>query len=238
MQLFYTPDLQGDSYILDETESKHCIRVLRLKVGDRIELIDGKGGYFVAEITDSNPKKCSVRVLEKMPDYGKRSWRLHIAIAPTKSIDRFEWFLEKATEIGIDEVTPLVCHNSERKNIKIERLNKVIESAMKQSGKAYHPKLNEVAIFNKFLLNQTFYCQRFIAHCNNLHTRLCLFELYKTNENVLLLIGPEGDFTDDEIVASYEQGYKGISLGSSRLRTETAGIVARHSINFMNILKK
>jgi len=150
MIIFYTPDIKGIEYSLNEEESKHAIRVLRMGVDDEINLIDGKGTLFKAVITDPHPKRCRVIVKETLSDYEKRIYRLHIAISPIKNPDRFEWFLEKATEIGIDEITPLLCNRSEKKNINIERCNRVIESAMKQSIKAYHPKMNAPIAFNDF----------------------------------------------------------------------------------------
>ena len=151
MHLFYTPDITTNEYTLPEEESKHCIKVLRLEVGNEIFLIDGKGGFYRCEIIQAQPKRCEVRCVEKTEEYGKRAFHIHIAIAPTKNIERIEWFLEKCTEIGIDEITPLLCDHSERKVIKEDRLEKVIISAMKQSLKAYLPKLNPLTEFSRFV---------------------------------------------------------------------------------------
>lgn len=234
MHLFYTPDLAGDSYKLNEEESRHCTKVLRLTPGDTIHLTDGKGGLFTASITDVSEKRCEVVIVEKKTEYGKRNFFLHIAVAPTKNIDRIEWFLEKATEIGIDEITPLLCKRSERDVVKTERLNKVITSAVKQSLKAYYPKLNEITRL-KDLLNMPFDGKKYIAHCGQT-SKMPLKNAVSKNGKVMILIGPEGDFTNDEIVLAVSKGFEPISLGNSRLRTETAALVACHTINLINEL--
>ena len=232
MHIFYTPELSGNTYTLDETESKHCIRVLRLEKGNEITLVDGRGGWFTAEIADPNPKRCAVNVIKSELNFGQRNFQAHIAIAPTKNIERIEWFLEKATEIGIDRVTPLLCRYSERKEIKNERLEKVMVSAMKQSLKAYLPQLDELTKFNDFI-KQPFSGQKFIAHCEEQHREL-LKNTIKHGENYLILIGPEGDFSTEEIRLAIDAGFVPVSLGESRLRTETAGVVACHTFNLLN----
>jgi len=232
MHIFYTPDISGNTYTLDETESKHCVRVLRLEKGDEITLVDGRGGLFTAEIEDSNPKRCQVKIIKSDLESGFRNFQVHIAIAPTKNIERMEWFLEKATEIGINRVIPLLCQHSERKEIKHERLEKVMVAAMKQSLKAYLPKLDEMTKFND-LIRQPFDGQKFIAHCEE-QPRDLLKNLIVPNQNYLILIGPEGDFTSEEIDAATQAGYQPVSLGNSRLRTETAGVVACHTFNLLN----
>ncbi|MDA3931093.1 MAG: 16S rRNA (uracil(1498)-N(3))-methyltransferase [Prolixibacteraceae bacterium] len=232
MNIFFTPDIQGNQYILSETESKHCIRVLRKTKGELLTLVDGKGGWYEAVISDPNPKRCTVDVQKKLADFEKRDYYLHIAIAPTKNNDRLEWFLEKATEIGVDEITPLLCEHSERKQVKVERLEKVIVSAMKQSLKAYLPKLNNLVTFDSFLCNVNV-SRKFIAHCEE-SEKIHLFNTVKAKESVLILIGPEGDFSPAEIQKAAEKGYTQISLGESRLRTETAGVVATQIINLIN----
>ncbi len=232
MQIFYAPNINGNTYTLPEEESKHCIRVLRLNTGDELTLIDGKGNLFTATIATPNPKRCEVIVTDVKTEYGKRNFYLHIAIAPTKNIERLEWFLEKATEIGIDEITPILCERSERKVVNNERLEKIIVSAVKQSIKAYVPRLNPM-IPLKQLLAQNPEGQKFIAHCNSWELPL-LKNNANPNSRVTLLIGPEGDFTPNEVDLSITRGYQEISLGSSRLRTETAGLVACHTINIMN----
>lgn len=232
MHIFYTPELSERQYTLDETESKHCVRVLRLKKGDQIILVDGRGGYFTAEITDPNPKRCSVKIIRSELNFGLRKFQVHVAVAPTKNIERIEWFLEKATEIGLDRVTPLLCRYSERKEIKPERLEKVMVSAMKQSLKAYLPRLDELTKF-KDLISQPFDGQKFIAHCEEQHRDL-LKDLVIPNQNYLILIGPEGDFSSEEIEMALDAGFRPVSLGDSRLRTETAGLVACHTFNLLN----
>ena len=232
MQLFYIPDISGAEVILNETESKHAIRVLRLKEGDEIELIDGKGGFYKARIQNANPKKCQLSIIESQTDFGKKDFHLHIAIAPTKNIDRTEWFLEKCTEIGIDEVTPLLSEHSERKVIKPERLEKILVSAMKQSVKAYLPKLNGLTKLSD-LLSQATETKKFIAHCNE-GEKQHLKNVVKPGDKVLILIGPEGDFSPEEVALALENGFEAISLGNARLRTETAGVVACHIVNLAN----
>jgi len=232
MHIFYTPDLSGNTYTLDETESKHCVRVLRLEKGDEIMLVDGRGGFYTAEISDPNPKRCDVTVVKSEQNFGERRFQVHLAIAPTKNIERIEWFLEKATEIGINRVIPLLCRYSERKEIKNERLEKVMVSAMKQSLKAYLPQLDDLTKF-KDLINQPFEGQKFIAHCEEQHRDL-LKNLVVPNQNYLILIGPEGDFSTDEIEMALKAGFQPVSLGESRLRTETAGLVACHTFNLLN----
>ena len=232
MNLFYTSEINNDFHTLNEEESKHCKKVLRLKNGDRIYLTNGVGGLFEAEIIDDLSKKIELKIVETKHEFGKRDFKLHIAIAPTKNINRFEWFLEKATEIGIDEITPILSNHSERKIIKEERLNKVITSAMKQSLKAYHPILNPFSSFNEFI-NKEFDSQKFIAHCEDVE-KDNLKNIYSNGSDVLILIGPEGDFSIDEIEKAKNANFIPISLGESRLRTETAGIVACHTVNLIN----
>jgi 16S rRNA (uracil1498-N3)-methyltransferase len=232
MHIFYTPEISGNTYTLDETESKHCVRVLRLEQGEEITLVDGRGGFFTAEITDPNPKRCVVKVTKSELNFGLRSFQVHVAIAPTKNIERIEWFLEKATEIGINRVTPLLCRYSERKEIKADRLEKVMVSAMKQSLKAYLPQLDQMAKFNDFI-SQPFDGQKFIAHCDEQHRDL-LKKMVIPNQNYLILIGPEGDFSSEEIESAIKAGFHPVSLGDSRLRTETAGVVACHTLNLLN----
>jgi 16S rRNA (uracil1498-N3)-methyltransferase len=232
MHIFYTPELSGNIYTLDETESKHCVRVLRLEKGNEITLVDGRGGFFTAEITDPNPKRCVVNVIKSEPNFGLRNFQVHVAIAPTKNMERLEWFLEKATEIGINRVTPLLCRYSERKEIKHDRLDKVMVSAMKQSLKAYLPQLDELTKFSD-LISQPFDGQKFIAHCEEQHREL-LKNAVLSGGNYLILIGPEGDFSTEEIEMAIKAGFLPVSLGDSRLRTETAGVVACHTFNLLN----
>lgn len=229
MHVFYTPDISGNSYILNEEESKHCSKSLRIPCGEIVQLIDGKGGYYLAKIVDNSQKKCVLEVISKENNYKKRNYYLHIAIAPTKNIDRFEWFLEKCTEIGIDEITPLLCDHSERKIVKLERLEKILIAATKQSVNAFLPKLNQVVEFKKFLL-ETDPKSSFVAHCvENDKKPLSDYVIPR----ITILIGPEGDFSSKEIELCRDAGIKEISLGNTRLRTETAGIVACHTVSLV-----
>ena len=234
MHLFYTPDIAPShpQYFLNEEESKHAIRVLRLEAGSEVQLIDGKGGLYIAEIKDPHPKRTILQITNVITEYNKRNHYLHIAIAPTKNLDRLEWFLEKATEIGIDEISLIICQRSERKEAKTERLNKIITSATKQSLKAYHPVLNEPVALNKFL-GQPFNGQKFIAHCEDSEKSSLSAEIEKQGR-YLILIGPEGDFSPVEIDTTLHNGYKAITLGESRLRTETAALEACFEVNFLN----
>lgn len=232
MHLFYTPDLNGTSYTLTEEESKHAVRVLRLQEGDIIQVIDGKGNFSNGRITDAHPKRCSVEIVDTQHEYCKRKSWLHIAVAPTKNIDRLEWFLEKATEIGIDEITPILCEHSERKVIKDDRLEKVIVSAMKQSLKAYLPKLNPLTPLSE-LLKANFEGKKFVAHCYEQDKRQLKNEVAGSLSN-LVLIGPEGDFSESEVSEAMAKGFIPVSLGESRLRTETAALVACHTCNLLN----
>lgn len=232
MQLFYVPNISGAEVILDETESKHAIRVLRLQSGDFVQIVDGAGGLFNAEIADANPKKCKLAIIESEQNFGKRNFHLHIAIAPTKNNERLEWFLEKATEIGIDEITPLLTERSERKTVNPERLEKILVSAMKQSVKAYLPRLNNPQNF-KELVKQPFNGKKFIAYIEEKQT-VHLKNVVGKNDNVLVLIGPEGDFSPAEVQLAMQNGFQPVSLGDSRLRTETAGVVACHIVNLAN----
>lgn len=231
MQLFYTPDITDSNFYLNEIESKHAVRVLRLANGDKIQLIDGKGNFFEAKIVDAHPKRCEVEITKKIIEFNKRNHYLHLAVAPTKNIDRFEWFLEKATEIGVDEITPVLCDHSERKVIKNERLEKVIISAMKQSLKAYLPKLNRLTSL-KSILESDFDGQKFIAHCYEQDKRELKKELDSSQSN-LILIGPEGDFSEEEVKLALQKQFIPVSLGESRLRTETAAVVACHTVNLL-----
>lgn len=231
MQLFFTPDIQGTTYDLNETESKHAIRVLRLAKGDVVGLIDGKGNFYEAIIRDDHPKHCRIIIIKKIPEYGKRDYSVHMAVAPTKNTDRFEWFLEKATEIGVDEITPLLCEHSERKTLKSDRLEKVIIAAMKQSIKAYLPKLNPLVPL-KSVLEAPFDGKRFIAHCYDQSKKQLKNELAGCRSS-LILIGPEGDFSEEEIEQAIKCGFIPVELGKSRLRTETAAIAACHTANLI-----
>jgi 16S rRNA (uracil1498-N3)-methyltransferase len=233
MQLFYNPTLtaEASTFVFDKEESKHIIKVLRKKEGDVLHVTNGLGLCFTTEITIASDSKCTVKITsfekqEPLP------YHLHLAVAPTKMNERYEWFLEKATEIGIQEITPIICEHSERKVVKIDRFQKIVESAMKQSLHFYIPKLNEPQTFKEFVTSHNT-AQRFIAHCEETEKRSLKNELL-TKQDVLLLIGPEGDFSVKEIQLALEHHFIPVSLGSTRLRTETAAVVACHSVVFKN----
>lgn len=232
MQLFYVPELETDKYTLSFEESKHCIKVLRMKKGDFLYLTDGKGILYKAGIIDPDPKKCQVEIYERFLEYGKRGYTIHIAIAPTKNIKRMEWFLEKCTEIGIDKITFLNCRFSERKHIRPERFQRVIVAAMKQSVKAYLPELNPMVDYQEFI-NEEKADLKFIALCDE-QKKKHLKNMYSGGKDVTVVIGPEGDYSEEEKKWAFENNFKPVSLGSSRLRTETAGIVACHTISLIN----
>lgn len=233
MHIFYTPDITQNTYTLNEEESKHCVRVLRLTVGAVVNLVDGKGGFYTAEITSDNPKKVALSILKVETEYHKRNHYLHIAVAPTKNIDRIEWFLEKATELGIDEITPIITDRSERRVVKEDRLNKVITSAVKQSIKAYHPKLNDAIAFDAFL-KQPFEGEKLMAHCIDEGEKQYISQLVAPHQKYLILIGPEGDFTPEEVNLALNKGFKALTLGDNRLRTETAALAVCFEINYLN----
>jgi 16S rRNA (uracil1498-N3)-methyltransferase len=234
MQLFFTQNIHDNTAILEEEEARHAIQVLRKRIGDALTLTDGQGNWYEGEIIDLHKKTCVVGIKNVKETYNKRDFYLHIAIAPTKNIDRFEWFLEKATEIGIDEITPLICQRSERTVIKPERLRGIIAAAMKQSLKAYLPKMNESIDYQRFI-KQDFstYKNKSIAYCND-DTTHPLSMGYEKGTSSVILIGPEGDFSEEEVKWAFEHKFNGVSLGNSRLRTETAGLVACHTLNFLN----
>lgn len=233
MQLFYNPNLNESqtSFVFDKEESKHIIKVLRKKEGDILHVTNGLGFLFKTEITIASDNKCTVQIVlfekQEAPKF-----KLHLAVAPTKMNDRFEWFLEKATEIGIQEITPIICEHSERKVIKTDRFHKILESAMKQSLHYYLPKFNEPIAFKEFIKAEKS-GQLFIAHCEETNKKSLKNEL-KSNEDVTILIGPEGDFSVKEIQLAIDNNFIPVSLGTTRLRTETAAIVACHSVVYQN----
>jgi len=233
MQIFYAPDINGDIYTLAEKESKHCIRVLRMTSGATVRLIDGKGNLYDAIITKPDAKKCTLAITRVIRDFETRNYRLHIAISPLKNYERFEWFIEKSVELGIDEITPLICSNTEKPGIKKDRINNLVISAMKQSLKATRTILNETTLFVDFV-NRERDGQRMIAHCDSTKERSKISGVYLKGENAVILIGPEGDFSKDEVLSATSAGYFSVHLGSSRLRTETAGVAACHSIYYIN----
>jgi 16S rRNA (uracil1498-N3)-methyltransferase len=233
MQIFYAPDINGNTYILDKNESRHIVRVLRMTRGDDVRLIDGKGNLYEGIISDPDQNMCQIEITGKTIDFEKRNYRLHIAISPLKNPERFEWFVEKSVEVGIDEITPLICKNTEKPGIKSERINNLIISAMKQSLKATKTILNEPCHFKDFII-KNLEGIRMIAHCNDSTERNKIAGVYSRNADSIIMIGPEGDFSIEEIESAVRHGFLPVHLGSSRLRTETAGVAACHSIYFMN----
>lgn len=228
MQLFFDADFTPPHYILREEESKHAIRVLRMVEGDTLHLTDGRGRLYTCRITDANPKRCAVEVVSCIEEWEKLPYSLTMAVAPTKNIDRFEWFLEKATEVGVERIIPLESAHSERRAFKRERGEKVVTAAVKQSLKAYHPQLDDLTNF-KQVVEMPFAGARYIAHCEPAQSpegKLYLPNLLEKGGRVMILIGPEGDFSPEEITFALENGFREISLGSQRLRTETAAVVA------------
>jgi len=236
MQLFYNKDISKEDtqFTFDKTESRHIVKVLRKKDGDILHITNGKNELFTVKIILANDKRCLVEIVKTEVKPKPWSYKLHIAIAPTKNNDRLEWFLEKATEIGIDEITPIICSNSERTVLKTDRLEKIVQSAMKQSLKFVLPKLNEPIKFSDFI-NQEFEGDLFIAHCEELDKK-SFAKTIQPNTNVLILIGPEGDFSPIEIEKALANKCTPVTLGESRLRTETAGVVAAQTVALINEL--
>jgi len=233
MQVFYAPEINGNVYSLDSTESRHVVRVLRMGKGDRVRLIDGRGNLYEAVIKDADQSACIIEVKEVIEGFEKRNYKLHMAVSPVKNAERFEWFIEKSVEIGVDEITPLICKNTEKPGIKSSRINNIIISAMKQSLKARKPVLHEPRIFGEFISSDVGGI-RMIAHCNDGYVKCNIADIYSKNNDAVMLIGPEGDFTIDEIDLATRAGFRSVHLGKSRLRTETAGIAACHSVYFLN----
>jgi len=233
MQLFYNPNITEHTtqFSFDKEESKHIVKVLRKTVGDILHITNGYGWLFEAEIAISDIRNCLVTIISKEKQE-KHKYNLHLAVSPTKMNDRYEWFLEKATEIGIDTITPIICDQSERKVIKPERFKKILQSAMKQSLSCYFPKLNEAVSFKDFI-TQKFSGQLFMAHCEETDKKSLKTQISK-GENITILIGPEGDFSVKEIEIAIENDFIPVTLGDTRLRTETAAIVACHSVAFIN----
>lgn len=239
MQLFFNPiiDKNTSQIFFDKEESNHITKVLRKKEGHQVFITNGKGLFFVAEISFANPKNCVAQVVavETRP---KHPYYLHLAVAPTKMNERYEWFLEKATEIGVDEITPLICEHSERTTVKTERFEKIVQAAMKQSLQCHLPKLNPAVSFKNFVklpLNG----QKFVAHCAEGEKKPLQHQLVERG-NYIILIGPEGDFSSDEIMLALQQNFLTVSLGENRLRTETAALAACHTVALCNnsMLKK
>jgi 16S rRNA (uracil1498-N3)-methyltransferase len=244
-RFFYTP--QPESGQLPDDEAQHALRVLRLQMGDEIHLMDGRGTFHRATITEAGGHRCRYRIMESLPQQPEWMGYIHVAVAPTKNMDRMEWLAEKATEVGMDELSLLECRFSERRVVKTERLDKILVSAMKQSHKAWKPRLNELTPFQQFIARTDLPSQRFIAHCYDpadipvtvpdgspSGSLPFLFDLLQSRTPALVLIGPEGDFSIDEVRAAEAAGFRSISLGTSRLRTETAALVAVHLMRLAN----
>ncbi|MEM6724061.1 MAG: 16S rRNA (uracil(1498)-N(3))-methyltransferase [Bacteroidota bacterium] len=234
MQLFFTTDIRDNLAFLGEDESRHIVQALRKQVGDPIDLVDGRGYFLKGQLVEAHKKHCTVEIQERIQQ-ASRSYQLHVAIAPTKNIDRLEWFLEKATEIGIDRITPLLCMRSERKRIRHDRLERILISAMKQSVQALLPQLDELTDFKSFLTEDASGL-KYIAHCDE-GERPFLHQSYQAGQNLVILIGPEGDFHPEEIHLAKANGFKPLSLGATRLRTETAGLVACSQVAQLNVTK-
>lgn len=232
MQLFYSTLIEANHITLEGEEARH-VQVLRKRPGDPIQVVDGKGTLYRTEIDELEKKRCILTIKERVSDFGKLPFRLGIAIAPTKNIARLEWFLEKTTEIGITDIYPILCDRSERKQIRMDRLAKILVSAMKQSVKGFLPRLHPLQKISSFLPEMAHWSQTLIAHCEE-GEKVGISDIYRASSDVLILIGPEGDFSHTEIDRVLEQGGKAIHLGPHRLRTETAGIVACHTVQLLH----
>jgi len=230
VQLFYSTNIFDGRIELSKTESHHCLKVLRKSINDIVMVIDGVGNLYTTKLIDLNPKKTMLEITATQRDYGKRENYLHIAITPTKSMDRLEWFIEKVVEIGIDEVTLIQCKNSERTKIKIERCEKIIMAATKQSLKAFLPTLNPFVKFDQFINENHFEVAKSIGYLGS-EKSIFLSDYHENKQSHLVCIGPEGDFSSTEVQMAINNGFQCISLGNSRLRTETAGVVAATLIN-------
>jgi 16S rRNA (uracil1498-N3)-methyltransferase len=233
MQLFYTPDLTPDSqhFRFEPNEGRHIVKVLRAKAGDTLETTNGKGCFFTIQILEADPKKCTAKVLSYRKELDN-SYHLHLAVAPTKNSGRYEWFLEKATEIGVHEISPVICARSERKALKLDRMGRILETAMKQSLRPYLPKLNAALPFEEFI-KQPLSGMKCVAHCAP-GEKTELKRMMGANHDIIILIGPEGDFTAGEIMKAMENGYNPVSLGDGRMRTETAAIMAAATAAIIN----
>ena len=226
MQLFYAPDIVPPLHTLGEEESKHCVRVLRMGAGDTLHLTDGRGTPFRAQVAAPSPRHCTVQIVETTPDYGRLPYELTMAVAPTKNIDRFEWFLEKAVEVGVTRIVPLLCDHSERRSINDERARRIVVAAMKQSLKAFLPQIDPMTPFAEFVA-ATVAPVRLIAHCAATgQPKAYLPRAIEKGAPAVILIGPEGDFSPEEINFALENRFTAVTLGDQRLRTETAAVAA------------
>ena len=231
--LFYSPDILANSQ-LPEIESHHCIKVLRMRIGDSLKVTDGKGHLYQCTLVDNNAKRTTVSIINQIDINQPKYFTLHVAFAPTKQMDRNEWFVEKATEIGIDRFSPIISNFSERKDIKVEKLIKTAISAMKQSQHSFLPQIDDPVSFNDFI-KLPFNGRKYIAHCYDT-PKIPLSKTYGKGENALILIGPEGDFSESEVESAISKGFEPVSLGESKLRTETASLIATHTIHVINSL--
>lgn len=239
MELFYSKNVSSGGLTLDQEESNHCVRVLRHRIGDEIHVIDGQSNLYRCRIVGDNPKNVSFEIVETIEGYGSHSYYLHMAVAPPKNIDRFEWFCEKATEIAVDEITPLFGEYSERKVFKPERVERILISAAKQSHKGAIPILNGAAVVKDFLKKDFDGCTKLICYCDEVESlgaaKKNIFEAIGRSDRVVVMIGPEGDFSRDEMKIAIENGWQPVSLGQSRLRIETAALVATSALYLNNI---
>jgi 16S rRNA (uracil1498-N3)-methyltransferase len=235
MELFYSRDIEGGVCRLDHDESGHCIKVLRHRAGDEISVIDGCGTLYRCRITSDSHKGVEAMVLDSVENWGSHPYHLHMAVCPTKNNDRYEWFVEKATECGVDRIVPMLCAHSEHKVVKEERLEKIAVSAMKQSLKAYLPVVEQLTPFAS-VIAEPFDGVKLIAHCEEDMERIFLGDVVAKGDNVMLLIGPEGDFSPEEIAAARAAGFREVTLGGSRLRTETAALASAMYVAYINNL--
>ncbi|MDJ1480518.1 16S rRNA (uracil(1498)-N(3))-methyltransferase [Cytophagaceae bacterium YF14B1] len=233
MLLFYAPDFTTDSPLLPEEETRHALKVLRLETGELIHITDGKGNLYTTKIVSSDLKKPRFQIMQHQSDYGKRDYFIHVAVAPTKNPDRTEWLVEKCVELGIDTISFIQCDHSERKHFKTDRLEKICISAMKQSLKAQLPEIQDIIPFEKFVTKTDLWDQKFIGYLDE-QKKYYLSEIAKPNQRYCILIGPEGDFSPREVGMAQQQGFIPVSLGESRLRTETAAMAACHILNIIN----
>jgi len=242
MHIFYQPDLTQNEIFLKEEESKHCVRVLRMKIGDEVELVDGKGTSAIAKIIDDHSKRCLLNVINRKSHILNRTYKLHIAIAPTKNFERIEWFIEKAVEVGIDEISFIECKNSERIKVNMQRCEKVAISAMKQSKQFWLPKINDVRKSDEVMKGLSDEELKLIAFCEtdikqSLHSFIPSSTKQSnsqtTKQKITILIGPEGDFTKEEVELALKNNFKTVSFGENRLRTETAALYACMAINVL-----
>ena len=239
MHRFYCPDI-ADTLTLGEEDSKHCVKVLRLNEGAIIEVVDGNGNLYTCRITTAHPKRCAVEMLDKLTQAPHWGHQIVLGVAPTKNLDRMEWLVEKSVEMGVDRIIPLRCHNSERTVLKTERLRKIMVSAMKQSLKATLPRLDEMTPLEQ-VLAEPFEGICCIAYCDEMlprEERRSLADVYRPGKDTLVLIGPEGDFSPEEVQAATAAGFVPVTLGESRLRTETAGMMAVAAIHVLDMTNK